>query len=147
METFSALLAICAGNSPVSGEFPTQRPATRSFDVFFDQRPNKRLSKQLWCWWFETHSPPLWRHINDVHSSPPSAAYMPQRIRSTLFHIMVCRLFGAKPLSEPMLGYCQVDPQEQTSVKFISKFIHFHSRKCIWKCRVENGGHFVLASR
>ena len=34
METFSALLAICAGNSPVSGEFPAQRPVTRSFDTF-----------------------------------------------------------------------------------------------------------------
>ena len=33
METFSALLAICAENSPVPGEFPTQRPVTRSFDV------------------------------------------------------------------------------------------------------------------
>ena len=64
METFSALLAIYAGNSPVSGEFPAQRPATRCFDVFFDQRPNKRLSKQSWSWWFETHSPPLWRHSN-----------------------------------------------------------------------------------
>ena len=41
METFSALLAICAGNSPVSGEFPAQRPVTRSFYVFFDLRPNK----------------------------------------------------------------------------------------------------------
>ena len=40
METFSALLAICAGNSPVTGEFPTQRPVTRSFDVFFDLRLN-----------------------------------------------------------------------------------------------------------
>ena len=38
METFSALLAICAGNSPVSGEFPAQRPVTQSFDVFFDVR-------------------------------------------------------------------------------------------------------------
>ena len=36
METFSALLAIRAGNSPVFGEFPAQRPVTRSFDVFFD---------------------------------------------------------------------------------------------------------------
>ena len=47
METFSALLAICAGNSPVSGEFPAQRPVTRSFDVFFDLRLNKRLSKKI----------------------------------------------------------------------------------------------------
>ena len=31
METFSALLAICAGNSPVTGEFPARRPVTRSF--------------------------------------------------------------------------------------------------------------------
>ena len=40
METFSALLAICAGNSPVTGEFSTQRPVTRSSDVFFDLRLN-----------------------------------------------------------------------------------------------------------
>ena len=46
METFSALLAICAGNLPVSGEFLSQRPVTRSFDIFFDLRLNKRLSKQ-----------------------------------------------------------------------------------------------------
>ena len=46
METFSALLAICVGNSPVPGEFPAQWAVTRSFDVFFDLRPNKRLSKQ-----------------------------------------------------------------------------------------------------
>ena len=38
METYSALLAICVGNSPVTGEFPTQRPVTRIFDVFFDLR-------------------------------------------------------------------------------------------------------------
>ena len=64
METLSALLALCAGNSPVPGEFPTQRPVTRGFDVYFDMRPNKRLSKQSLGWWFETLSPPLWRHRN-----------------------------------------------------------------------------------
>ena len=40
MEMFSALLALCAGNSSVTGEFPTQRPVTGSFDVFFDLRLN-----------------------------------------------------------------------------------------------------------
>ena len=64
METFSALLAICAGNSPVPGEFPAQRPVTRSFDVFFDLCLNKRLSKQSWGWWFETLSSPFWGHCN-----------------------------------------------------------------------------------
>ena len=69
METFSALLAICAGNSPVPDEFPAQRPVTRSFDVFFDLHPNKRLSKQSWGWWFETLSCPLWRHCYDLARS------------------------------------------------------------------------------
>ena len=64
METFSELLALCSGNSPVTGEFPAQRPVTRSFDVFFDLRPNKRLSKQSWGLWFETPSRWLWRHCN-----------------------------------------------------------------------------------
>ena len=45
METFSALLALCVGNSPVTGEFPSQRPVTRSSDVFFYLRLIKRLSK------------------------------------------------------------------------------------------------------
>ena len=51
------------------GEFPAQRPVTRSFDVFFDLRSNKRLSKQPWGWWFETPSHPLWRQRNLSHAS------------------------------------------------------------------------------
>ena len=74
METFSALLAICAGNSPVPGEFPAQRPVTRSFDVFFDLRLNQRLSKQSWGWWFETLPRSLWRHYNDISPPPPPRA-------------------------------------------------------------------------
>ena len=54
----------CAGNSSVTGEFPSQRPVTRSFDVFFDLRLNKRLSKQSWGWWFQTPSRLLWHHCN-----------------------------------------------------------------------------------
>ena len=49
------------------GEFPTQRPVTRSFDVFFDLRSNKRLNKQWRGWWFQTQSCPLWRHRNVLH--------------------------------------------------------------------------------
>ena len=47
-----------------TGEFPAQRPVTRSFNVFFDRRLNKRLSKQSRGWWFETLSCSLWRHSN-----------------------------------------------------------------------------------
>ena len=63
-ETFSALLAICAGNPSVPGEFPAQRPVTRSFGVFFDLRLNKRLSKQSRGWCFKTLPRPLWHHCN-----------------------------------------------------------------------------------
>ena len=64
-ETFFVLLAICAGNSPVTAEFPAQMPVTRNFDVFFVLLLNKRLSKQWWGWWFERPSLPLWRHCNE----------------------------------------------------------------------------------
>ena len=55
METLSALLTLCEGISPVAGEFPTKRPVMRSFDVFLDLHLIKRLNKQSWGWWFETH--------------------------------------------------------------------------------------------
>ena len=54
MESFSAFLAVCQGNTPVTGGFPSQRPVTRSFDIFFDLRQNNR--------WFETPSRSVWRH-------------------------------------------------------------------------------------
>ena len=54
MEASSALLALCEGNPPVTGGFPSQRPVTRSFDVFFDLRLNKWLSIKVRRRWFET---------------------------------------------------------------------------------------------
>ena len=55
---------LCGG--PVTGEFPSQMPVTRSFDVFFDLRPNNRLSKQSRRRRLETQSRWLWRQCNDV---------------------------------------------------------------------------------
>ena len=69
METFSALLDLCAGNSPVTGEYPSQWPVTQSLDISFDLHLNKRLSKQSWGWWFETPSRSLWRHCNVLLNS------------------------------------------------------------------------------
>ena len=79
METFSALLALCARNSPVSGDFPSQRPVTRSFDVLVDVCLNKRLSKHSRSWWFETQLRPLWRHCNEHR---PMILQSPKMIRS-----------------------------------------------------------------
>ena len=68
METFSALLALCAGNSPVTGEFPLQRPVTRSF------------CRQSIHWCFETQSRLLWRHCNVAGSTEHSTVFSQQDI-------------------------------------------------------------------
>ena len=96
METFSALLALCAGNSPVTGEFPVQRPVTRSFDVFFDLRLNKPLSKQSWGWWFEMTSRSLWRHCNVLFVANVTVGYKPYQ---ALFISHVLLIFCRKKYS------------------------------------------------
>ena len=65
MEAFSALLALCEGNPPITGGFLSQRPVTRNFDVFFNLLLNKRLSKQFIRWLFQTPSRSSWCHCND----------------------------------------------------------------------------------
>ena len=85
IETFSALLTLCAGNSPVTGELPTQRPVTRSFDVVYDLRLNQLLSKQWRCRWFETPTCPLWRHCN---------AYMNRRLSGVWKTLMSSLMFS-----------------------------------------------------
>ena len=72
IEIFCALLALCAGTSPVTGEFPSQSPETRSVDNFLDLRLHKRLSKQLWRRLFEMPSRSLWRQCNDSITFPCS---------------------------------------------------------------------------
>ena len=109
--------------------------------------------KKTWC---DISTLQFWTHCDLVkliysrdqwvNSSPPSAAYMYQWTGPALVQIMACRLGGAKPLSEPMLICCQLDPKQHISMKFYLKFKYFHSRKCIWKCHLRNGGYFVSAS-
>ena len=93
METFSALLALCAGNSPVTGEFPSQRPVTWSFNILFDLGPNISLSKQLWGWWFETPSRSLWRHCNDIWLCRPYIIHFAEPENTVLYiHINVVKV-------------------------------------------------------
>ena len=83
METFSALLALCAGNSRVTSGFPSQRPVTRSLDVFFDMRLNKRLCKQSRRRWFETPWRSLWchcygwKHMNQILNNDSIQSLIP----------------------------------------------------------------------
>ena len=68
-------MTICAGNSPVPWWIRAQRPVRRSFDVFFYPRLNKRLSRQLCAWWFETLSRPLLRHRNEHKTLSPCCVH------------------------------------------------------------------------
>ena len=68
MKTFSALLAFCAGNSPVTGEFPSQRPVTRSFDFFLWSAPKQTLVQTIETPVIETPSCSLWCHCNGHRS-------------------------------------------------------------------------------
>ena len=110
METFSAILAICAGNSLVTGEFPAQRPVTWSFDVFFDLRLNKRLSKQLWGWWFEI---PLWRHCNGCSIMIPFGSSVDvifgnKKCLSTIYRIKYVQacILGVIPSVRLTIAWC-----------------------------------------
>ena len=93
METFSALLAICAGNSSVM---------TLSFDVFFDLRLNKQLIAQWWGWWFETPSNSLWCHPNglilQIHAQT---------------HWFICSPYPDFPVRKAMTIYLKNDIQDQ----------------------------------
>ena len=71
-----------------------------------------------------------------INSSPPGDAYMHQWTALALVQVIARPLFGAKPSPETMLTHCQLDSCEQISVKFQSEFYNFHSRKCIWNCRL-----------
>ena len=71
-----------------------------------------------------------------INSSSLSAAYVRQWTGPSLVQEMAWRLFGAKPLPEPMLVYCPLDSWEKVSMTFESVFYTFYSRKCIWKCRL-----------
>ena len=94
METFSTLLTLCAGNSKVTGGFPSQRPVMRNFGVFFDLRLNKRSGKRWWGWWFETPSCPLWRHFNVTPSRWFENDY-------------ICRLLCLSHTNKIAVSYCK----------------------------------------
>ena len=125
METFSALLAICAGNSPVPSEFSAQRPVTRSFDVFFDLRLNKRLSKQSWGWWFATLPCPSWRHCNG--SRPWSWMIDSHPFRPPIPEI---RLFQTLTLKLQCQGHgCGQRPRLYKSAQYLLDFFSCHTNQ------------------
>ena len=105
IETFFRVTGLCEGNSPVTGEFPSQRPVTRSFDVFFDLRLNRRLSKPTRRRWFETLSRSLRRHSN-VWMNLYSVSLISWRKSFHLEHIVweISKLFKFQKSSQIFLS-------------------------------------------
>ena len=87
---------VCAGNSPVAGEFPAQRPVTRSFDVFFHFRLNKRLSKPSRRRWFKTPSLSSSRYCNN------EATGSPHKRPVTRSFVVVFNVSFCKPLNKQL---------------------------------------------
>ena len=122
------------GEFTSSGEFPTQRPMLRNFDVFFDLRLNKRLSKQPWGWWFETPSWSLWRRCNDQEWY----GIQSQRKRvnvcisnwwtgSTYVYIMVWCWMGIMLSSQWKLSYHQCNMENNIHWSF---YLNYVWQKC-----------------
>ena len=130
---------LCAGNSPVTGEFPAQMASNaENVSIWWRHHTNGCLNPRCrgthwsrgielgyhrvcWCpgslcrqasiWW-------IYHSLVFLNSSPPSAAYMDQRTGSSLVQVMACRRIGDKPLPKLMLANCLLDFWEQISVKF-----------------------------
>ena len=112
--------AICAGNSPVPGEFPTQRPVMRSFDAYFDLRPNKRLSKQSSGWWFKTPSCQFWRHRSGPEAPRTSYCYHLEILEFLLKMISFSshmHLFHGNPMRWPISG--QLEGHSTSLLKYL----------------------------
>ena len=134
METFSALLAVCARNSPVPGEFPAQRPVALSFDVFFDLSLNKRLSKHLWGWWFETLSRPFWRHCNEQATSH----YICQTWPTSPMHACVT---GPQWYKWSICAFAQ-PTRDDVTLSLIGR-VHTQNHPCKWSILTRECWHHI----
>ena len=155
-KTCSALLTLCAGNSPVTSEFPSQRPVMQIFVVSFDQRLNKWLSKQWRCWWFQMPSPSLWCHCNGRTMMCLLWEFGRKLILLWWHHRVVkhswkqlnelCNYwfresFVASSAPSYSLNESRLEiilPKNEICKKFYWKLKKNFSRKCIWKCWVQN---------
>ena len=135
METFSTFLALCEDNPPVTTGFASQRPVMQSFEVFFDLHLNKRLIKQLKCWWLETQSRSLWCQCNDQQAKPslvkimacPLPCYIVNWILETNCSETRIEIFSFKEMPLKMLS-----AKWQTFCLRLSEFNFDHDSFRLW---------------
>ena len=128
------------------GEFtvPALRPVTRSFDVFFDLRPNTRLSKQWWGWWFETLSSSLWRQCNVIIVLDPSfqESLQDQEIVNVFKHIVGQFKYVSDQLDLDILN-CLNKFKRNVSVYIVSSYeIIYIIYTCVMECSNSFVNHF-----
>ena len=144
MEILFALLALCAGNSPVTGEFPSQRPVTRIFGVFFNLRLNKR--------WLVTPSHSLWSRqlsmlpgtlkmvVGFIISVSVSAKYqrnMDLKVTGIKPQITAWKLdwqYYQTKLQPSQQTYCIKKRNEYVEMSFLCHYSSFLISK-LWKCK------------
>ena len=105
----------------VSGELPTQRPVAQSFDISFDLRLNKRLSKQSCGWWFETLSLSLWRHSNAQVQPLKHKAF--NLMNYTTRHSARCRKISSTILNDVNWSTCYMESTIAVAIENMSTFI------------------------
>ena len=116
----------------------TERPVTRSFDVFFDPRLHKRLSKQSWGWWFKTPLRPLWRQCNDTiwvssYRTVPPFRYSLNHLSCLgihFDHFLLCYLSDSSP--KVFCHHFSGTKSISHSFKCSIFFLHIYNYKKIW---------------
>ena len=147
MVTFSALQALCAGNSPVTDEFPAQRAVTRSFSSFFDLRLNQQLSKQCRRWWFETPLCWLWRHCNGMHVENNS-----YKVWLQIIEIVKHNRYGASRTSYEKESFCVCAQPMRQSVTLqhrlsLAGCIQGKAVMSVWRRFTALHGHHIMSER
>ena len=147
---FPVVQPLFEGNPPVTGGFPSQRPVARSFDVFFDLRLNKRLSKPSNRQWFETQSRCLWCHCHDL-GLPYNGAWLyviswtlviwrrqepGHKQNLYLLRMTVCKILGGCCII-PMKNHLKCNAMQNIAKHFFINGNTFENVVC------ENVGHFV----
>ena len=135
---FSASPAICSWNSPVYGEFPTQGPATRSFEVFFDLCLNEQLSKHSWGWWLDTIAPIM----TSQQYAPDIGKHSIDPLFVCSMHDSACRLQSStnKHKYYAVSAHGWMQSLHQISADTVStKFMHAAWMITQVKCHVDNG--------
>ena len=124
------------------GEFPTQRPVTRSFDVYFDLRLNKRLCKQSWGWWFQTLLCPLWRHSNETESpicwlTPLTSPWGLRQSQWRLSRFRIWKLSQGAPTltfkNQPVLATCGLSHKHRICTYMSVNDIRYYLTCKIWE--------------